>query len=197
MSKEIEDEIFRTVFGMFNGAPQIPSTQLIRKTINNILLTQEMISQGTGKAFSTNNVNVEKLVKKMSDHLSIETEGHSVIDFKDTQHIEWLDRRRIDIENGLHWTTYKKYLSSQLTQSIITELDKSTDKILSNIEDPERTGKWSSRGLVIGDVQSGKTTNFIGVINKSLDAGYKIIIVLSGLHNNLRTQTQQRFEQSN
>ena len=166
MSKEIEDEIYLMVFGMFNGAPQVPSTDLIRKTINNMLQTQEMISQGTGKAFSINNVNVEKLVKKMADHLSVETEAHSIIDFRDTQHVEWLDRRRIDIENGLHWTTYKKYLSRQLSQSILTELDQSTDKILSNIEDPERNGKWSSRGLVIGDVQSGKTTNFIGVINK-------------------------------
>ena len=47
----------------------------------------------------------------------------------------------------------------------------------------------------MGDVQSGKTTNFLGVINKGLDAGYKIIIVLSGLHNNLRVQTQERFEE--
>ena len=51
MSKVIEDEIYLMVFGMFNGAPQVPSTDLIRKTINNMLQTQEMISQGTGKAF--------------------------------------------------------------------------------------------------------------------------------------------------
>ena len=43
------------------------------------------------------------------------------------------DSHVIDIENGLHWTTYKKYLSRQLSQSILTELDQSTDKILSNI----------------------------------------------------------------
>ena len=90
---------------------------------------------------------------------------------------------------------YRKYLSTWLSNFILRELDKSTDKILSHIEDPERQGSWSSRGLVIGDVQSGKTTNFIGVVNKALDAGYKVIIILSGLHNNLRTQTQQRFEE--
>ena len=66
---------------------------------------------------------------------------------------------------------------------------------MGSIEDPERPGKWQSRGLVIGDVQSGKTTNFIGLINKAIDAGYKIIIILSGLHNSLRSQTQKRFEE--
>ena len=58
-----------------------------------------------------------------------------------------------------------------------------------------RKGAWNSKGLVIGDVQSGKTTNYLGVVSKALDAGYKIIIILSGLHNNLRVQTQERFEE--
>lgn len=195
MSKEIEDEIYLMVFGLLNGGSKIPSKDEIKKFIVMQLDIKKMASETTGEVFSIDEIKVEKMVEKMADHLSVETEAHSIIDFRDTQHVEWLDRRRIDIENGLHWTTYKKYLSRQLSQSILTELDQSTDKILSNIEDPERNGIWSSRGLVIGDVQSGKTTNFIGVINKSLDAGYKVIIVLSGLHNNLRTQTQQRFEE--
>ena len=46
----------------------------------------------------------------------------------------------------------------------------------------------------MGLVQSGKTSNFTGLINKAADAGYKIIIVLSGLHNNLRAQTQIRID---
>ena len=75
------------------------------------------------------------------------------------------------------------------------ELDNSTDKILGKIEDPERKWLWQSRGLVIGDVQSGKTTNFIALANKAIDAGYKVVVVLSGLHNNLRRQTQIRFEE--
>ena len=103
-----------------------------------------------------------------------------------------MDRRRADIENGLHW--HKKLQSSKLSNFIVEELDNSTDKILSRIEDPLREGNGFQR-LVVGDVQSGKTTNSLGVINKGLDAGYKIIIVLSGLHNNLRVQTQERFEE--
>ena len=63
------------------------------------------------------------------------------------------------------------------------------------LEDPNRDGPWDVRGLVVGGVQAGKTSNFIGLINKAYDAGYKCVIVLSGLHNNLRKQTQERIDQ--
>ena len=89
-----------------------------------------------------------------------------------------------------------KHISQELSDAQIRELDKSTDKILSNIEDPERIGSWQSRGLVIGDVQSGKTGNFIGVIAKALDTKYDLVIILSGVHNSLRVQTQKRFEEA-
>jgi hypothetical protein len=49
--------------------------------------------------------------------------------------------------------------------------------------------------LVVGHVQSGKTANYTGLICKAADAGYKIIIVLAGLHNNLRSQTQMRLDE--
>ena len=52
------------------------------------------------------------------------------------------------------------------------------------------------RRLVVGHVQSGKTGNYSGLVCKAADAGYKIIIVLAGLHNNLRSQTQIRLEES-
>src|SRR5690606_15645983 len=73
--------------------------------------------------------------------------------------------------------------------------DDSTDRILGLLEDPERTDPWDRRGLVVGHVQSGKTGNFTGLICKAADAGYKIIIVLAGMHNNLRSQTQMRLDE--
>jgi hypothetical protein len=48
----------------------------------------------------------------------------------------------------------------------------------------------SGRGLVLGHVQSGKTTSFMSLIAKGVDSGYKLVIVLSGVTNNLRSQTQ-------
>ena len=68
-------------------------------------------------------------------------------------------------------------------------------KILGLLQDPTSDGTWSRRGLVIGHVQSGKTSNYMGVIAKAADAGYKFIIVIAGIHNNLRKQTQQRIDE--
>ena len=48
----------------------------------------------------------------------------------------------------------------------------------------------------LGYVQSGKTTNFTAVIAKAADAGYRFFVVLSGVHDALRQQTQDRSERS-
>ena len=63
------------------------------------------------------------------------------------------------------------------------------------LEDPDRSGMWDQTGPVMGHVQSGKTANFCGLICKAADAGYKVIIVLSGIHNSLRSQTQIRLDE--
>lgn len=77
----------------------------------------------------------------------------------------------------------------------INELRESTAKILESMDDPQRLGSWDWRGLVVGDVQSGKTASYAGVVNRAADAGYRIIIILAGMHNILRLQTQKRFDQ--
>lgn len=56
------------------------------------------------------------------------------------------------------------------------------------------TNEFGKHGLVMGDVQSGKTMTYIGLINKAVDAGYKLIIVLTGTIEGLRKQTQERME---
>src|SRR5262245_52844815 len=65
---------------------------------------------------------------------------------------------------------------------------------LERLEDPRRPGPWDRRGMVVGDVQSGKTSNYSGLICKAADAGYSAIIILAGMHNNLRSQTQERID---
>jgi hypothetical protein len=77
----------------------------------------------------------------------------------------------------------------------VRELQDSTARILEVMDDPERPGPWDWRGLVVGDVQSGKTANYAGIVNRAADAGYRIIIVLAGMHKILRLQTQKRFDQ--
>ena len=61
--------------------------------------------------------------------------------------------------------------------------------------DPNQQGSWKRRGLVIGDVQSGKTATYIGIVNKAADAGYKLVVLLTGATESLRQQTQYRVDE--
>lgn len=77
----------------------------------------------------------------------------------------------------------------------LRDLDTSSTKIVAQIPNPVGTGTYNCRGLVLGYVQSGKTTNFTAVIAKAADAGYRMVIVLSGMHDALRNQTQDRLNE--
>lgn len=72
-------------------------------------------------------------------------------------------------------------------------LDQASDKILSRLPPPGLT-EFHTRGLVLGYVQSGKTANYSAVIAKAADTNYRLFIVLSGIHEGLRRQTQARLE---
>lgn len=109
-------------------------------------------------------------------------------------HIEWWKKEGTPM-NLARWDRYRDYLLESLPSSVVEEIDKSTDEIIGLLEDPSREGKWDTRGLVVGSVQSGKTSNYIGLINKALDAEYKLVIILAGLNNDLRSQTQIRVDE--
>lgn len=76
----------------------------------------------------------------------------------------------------------------------IRSLDESSTRVVSLLNHPKENS-FSTRGLVVGYVQSGKTTNFTSVMAKAADRGYKLFIVLAGIHNGLRRQTQARLAQ--
>ena len=108
-------------------------------------------------------------------------------------HRDWLDAARKT--DWRYWQRYREWTEAKLSIPAVDALDRATDGVLGLLEDPERAGPWDRRGLVVGHVQSGKTGNYTGLICKAADAGYKIIIVLAGLHNNLRSQTQMRLDE--
>ena len=112
------------------------------------------------------------------------------------KHIEWLTPERRESIQWRFWTRYRLHLLEDLPRIVVTKsVDQATDRILGYLEDPGREGPWDVRGLVMGHVQSGKTANYTGLICKAADAGYNVIIVLAGMHNNLRSQTQIRLEE--
>jgi Z1 domain len=101
-----------------------------------------------------------------------------------------------DPSQGYYWRRQRAYLAHTIGRKDfeIDSLDQASNKVLSHLEDPKLTTPFAIRGLVMGHVQSGKTANFSALIAKAADRGYKIVIVLSGLHNTLRQQTQRRLE---
>lgn len=120
--------------------------------------------------------------------------GVSLVDVEADHDDEWVYKRE-----DIIWTysdAYEEYLKKeQMHPTVVRSLSDVGTKILGHLQDPTSEGKWDRRGLVIGHVQSGKTANYMGVIAKGADAGYKFIIVIAGIHNNLRKQTQERIDE--
>lgn len=115
--------------------------------------------------------------------------------FEDNQPEPWLHKKQGSIE-WFYWQRYENYLRTdkQYPQNVVNTLDRQTDLLLDRIKDPKSEGSWNKRGLVVGHVQSGKTSNYTGLICKAADAGYQVIIILAGLLNSLRNQTQERLD---
>lgn len=131
---------------------------------------------------------VDELIRRSS-----RTVGQNATLSSGEDHIAWLDADRK--KGWTYWQRYSEYMEPRIPWNALDALDVATDEVLSQLEDPKREGAWDRRGLVVGHVQSGKTGNYTGLICKAADAGYKIIIVLAGLHNNLRAQTQIRLDE--
>lgn len=107
----------------------------------------------------------------------------------------WLNEARASID-PYYWGRYKRLLVEQnFSGQVIAALDDVTERVLGLLEDPKREGRWDRRGMVVGHVQSGKTANYTGLLCKAADAGYKLIVVIAGVHNNLRNQTQIRIDE--
>ncbi|PRS76177.1 endonuclease [Bacillus sp. LNXM65] len=114
---------------------------------------------------------------------------------RESKEKSWFEPKMV--ASGFFWTRYRRYLSGSKNWPIeaVTAIDETTNQIMASIGNPRSMDPFDKRGLVLGYVQSGKTANFTGLINKAYDVGYKLIIVLSGIHNDLRAQTQIRLNE--
>ena len=113
----------------------------------------------------------------------------------DDEEVRWLGPETA--KQWVHWPWLKLYLAAEIRRptQVMKELDDSTSEIIDLLGDPKREGIWDRRGLVVGHVQSGKTQHYTALAAKALDAGFKLVIILSGIHENLRQQTQERVEE--
>jgi hypothetical protein len=113
---------------------------------------------------------------------------------KADKHAPWLDARRASID-PFYWNRYRELLlRSGWPPLVAGTLDRSMDELLDLLGDPVVNGSWKRRGLVVGDVQSGKTASYAALICKAADAGYRMVILLAGTLENVRRQTQERLD---
>lgn len=138
-------------------------------------------------------INIDELRRDVESRCNVWLPTEQVLNGHE-DHVPWLDDARDEIEWNF-WERYRRYLGHKgWAPAQIRSIDHVTDRILDSFEKPDRQGKWDRRGMVVGQVQSGKTANYTGVICKAADAGYRLIVVLAGLHNSLRSQTQHRLD---
>jgi hypothetical protein len=188
MSENLESEFFGIV---------VITQTLLQKELRDKPMTVELIRKTVedviSKHYPDSSVDKAKIEEELIRRFSTWIASPSVLS-DSSDHVEWLtaDRKK----GWRYWQRYREYLEKdKIPLYAVDGINDATNRVLGLLEDPEREGPWDRRGLVVGHVQSGKTANYTGLICKAADAGYKIIIVLAGVHNNLRAQTQIRLEE--
>ncbi len=106
----------------------------------------------------------------------------------------WWSSKTKQIGENYYWDRYRNYLANSLNAEVIKTIDRDTDIVMDNIENPE-ISSFNRYGMVVGHVQSGKTGNYSALVCKAADSGYKFIVVIAGGMNNLRDQTQVRLNE--
>ena len=143
--------------------------------------------------FKLNEETFDELIRRVLENVKVSL-GDGVI-LEKNEKSNWFIETRVE-RGSKRFDAYEKYLEfvSGYPRKVITGIGNSMDKVMNNIGDPLSENDFFCKGLVIGDVQSGKTGNFIALMNKAADAGYNVIVVTTGTIEKLRRQTQERIE---
>ena len=184
MNRELET--FRDMVYVGLAREQLPTGEEIRELIGKVRRAFPSVTVEQAEDFARELEEVHGVTMEIGSKL----EGRGNFE-------KWLDDAKSEI-NPYYWNRYKKLLSGRekmLSGQVLAMMDQVTDRILGLLGNPRKEGPWDRRGMVVGHVQSGKTANYIGLINKAADAGYKIIIVIAGIQNKLRNQTQSRVDE--
>ena len=182
-AKELKNPNFIATDEVINESLQQTKSRFV-KEIPNIILNKEE------KQF---------VINKIKSIYSIYQEEGDVI-LGDYEHdYDWYKNfLESDDCQTYYWDRYKNYLTvaKHFPKEVIKVLEEKTlFSLMSYLGNSKDDSAFSVRGLVVGDVQSGKTSNYLGLVTKAADAGYKVIFILTGTIESLRKQTQQRVEE--
>jgi hypothetical protein len=135
---------------------------------------------------------LQRVRKKLESTIGIHMTAGEVV--RESSFAPWVSDAKGSIA-WHYWDSYKLMLAKQgWSPNVVRVLDEDTDSILTECGNPSWDGSWAIRGLVMGDVQSGKTASYSGLIAKAADAGYRVIVLLTGMIEDLRRQTQERLD---
>ena len=146
-------------------------------------------------AFKLSDQEVQRFVKHLETvYGTTQEDGHILkVNFS-----EWYPQEKKSIDFH-YWKRLRTFWieNAVLPKAVVNSVDTVTDEIMGFLGNPKDKESWNRRrGLVMGHVQMGKTTNYSALISKAADSGYRIIIVLAGLTKSLRHQTQVRLDKT-
>jgi hypothetical protein len=184
----IHEQILNLSFSHFASCPVTPDT------------IRDFISRSKG-FYPEYKIDEKQLFNSLEALHSVTiTEEIKILDDK-VDHEEWFNpdtnlAMKRDFEWHF-WAHYRDYLihRKKWPAQVVNSLDRFSSMLLCRMEDPLRSGSWDRRGMVVGNVQSGKTANYTALITKATDAGYKLFVIMAGVHNSLRSQTQGRLNE--
>lgn len=186
------NQILRSLEGMTSMYMASQSGPHTAQSIREIIAQLRVMPMFAGKV---EDGDAEELARLIEEKYGISMGFGAIVDAEDFR--PWLHDARINGEiEDFYWGRYRKLLNLKgLPKSVIDATDEVTDRVLDRLGNPRNLSPWSRRGMVVGHVQSGKTANYTGLICKAADAGYRLIVVIAGIHNNLRNQTQVRIDE--
>jgi hypothetical protein len=144
-------------------------------------------------AFPVEEGEYQEIIRRLHAKLAIQMD--TGIALTSETYVPWLLAKKASID-PFYWQRFQTFLQRrEWPPRVISTFDRVTDDILDLLQDPTKDGPWKRRGLVIGDVQSGKTATYTALCCKAADAGYRLIILLTGTLESLRRQTQERLDE--
>lgn len=153
----------------------------------------------TGKIISFKDLNVteeevDEAIRQYKINVGVKMETCEILTEHQDDH--WFENFLQANGKLEHYERYKKYLlGKKVPQSVIETTEKNNRLTMQGFADPSCSENVQRKGLVVGDVQAGKTLNYIGLINMAVDVGYKNIFLLTGTTEELRKQTQRRIDE--
>lgn len=181
---------------IFNQIRQIIETKYTNKlpTVDQIYSEAESLREIFKKVYPITDNEFESIKKRLPENILHSIGYADTLRKRDSSHqYGWYKASEND---GYFWNRYKEFLSvtKKWSKSVIERLHKTTEDIMDDLGNPQGEEPFQRRGLLLGDVQSGKTATYTAICNKATDSGYKVIIVLAGMMENLRIQTQERLD---